>query len=65
MEINSHALYTTKELAEILKMNRDVILKKIREGKITAINTGTQEKPNYRIFGSDILKYLRENATIK
>jgi len=65
MEISSHTLYTTKELAEILKMNRDVILKKIREDKITAINTGTQEKPNYRILGKDILKYLKENVTIK
>ncbi len=49
--IEERAIYTTKELAEILKMNPVTIERKIKRKEIKASRIGRE----YRILGKDIL----------
>jgi excisionase family DNA binding protein len=42
-------LYTIKEAAEILLVERQTIIRKIEEGRLKAINVGSGKKKTYRI----------------
>lgn len=48
-------LYTTKELAEILKYNEETIRVKIRKGKIKAVKIGGE----YRITEDEVERIKR------
>jgi len=55
IEINPNKAYTSKELSEILRMNRQTASTLIREKKINGKKTGAK----YLILGSEIIKYLQ------
>ena len=49
--------YTTKEVAEMLKVTKKTINQYVREGKIKAIDMGNQ----YRFTKEQIEEFVREN----
>lgn len=53
-------LYTTDEVAEILKMKVTTIRALIRDKKLPAIKIGTE----YRISEEDLKNFLNENRTM-
>ena len=53
-------LYTTDELADILKMKVSTIRTLIRDKRLPAIKIGTE----YRITEEDLKKFLDDNRTI-
>jgi excisionase family DNA binding protein len=53
-------LYTTEEIADILKMKVTTIRALIRDKKLPAIKIGTE----YRITEEDLKKFLDENRTM-
>lgn len=54
-------LYTTEEVAEILKYDVQTIRRLIREGKISAYKVGRE----YRIEEKDFKKFLEREANTK
>lgn len=53
--------YSVKEFAEILKVHPNKIRKMIKDKRLHPINTGSLEKPNYRIPDTDLLRLLSES----
>lgn len=56
--INEIELLTPKEIIKILRCDKMTAYKLIREGKIKAINIGTEKRPRYRILKSEFEKFL-------
>ena len=54
MKIELNEVYTTKELAEILKISMPTVKRMLKEKKLPASRIGKQ----YRFLGSDILLLL-------
>jgi len=52
-------LYSPKEAAEILMVNKEHILRSIKSGKLAAANIGSGKRAVYRISAKDIAKYLQ------
>lgn len=51
MEVQERTIYTTAEVAQILKLSPVTVERKIRRGEIPAIKIGRK----YRLIGDDIL----------
>lgn len=57
--MTTHTLFTPKEVANLLKINKETVLRFIREGKIKAIKIGRE----YRVKESDYNQYVDGNST--
>lgn len=53
-------LYTPQQVADILDINYQTVLKYIKEGKLKAAKIGS----NYRIRREDLERFLEENMTV-
>lgn len=53
-QINEHAVYTTEETQEILKLSSSTVTRMIKKGIIRAAKVGKQ----YRIMGKELLRVL-------
>ncbi len=53
-EIKSHAVYTTKETQEVLRISESTIKRMLKKGLIRANKVGGQ----YRILGKEILRLV-------
>lgn len=60
MEDNKEKFYTVDEVAEILSVNKVLIFKLIRQGKLPAMNIGSGQRNVYRITVKDI-NNLKDN----
>lgn len=49
-----------KDVMEMLSVSKPTMYKLIRDGKIRAINLGTERRPIYRIRRSDLLEDLQK-----
>ena len=56
-DIRSGAIYTVPEAATLLGVSDDTILRRIREGSLTAMVHATTG--NYRIIGRDLIRFAR------
>jgi excisionase family DNA binding protein len=50
-------IYTSNEVAMMLHMHRNTILKYIRSGKLKASNISSEAKPRYRITEENLDKF--------
>lgn len=57
--------YTVQEFAEILRVNRQKIMKMIKENRLHPINLGTKKKARYAIPDDDLLRLRAETFEIK
>jgi hypothetical protein len=65
MKIDPDKRYTAKEVAELwnLEKNGEVTIRnKIKRKELNAINIGTTYRPQYRILGSELLRYEKEHT---
>jgi len=53
--------YTTREVAKMLKVNHRTITKLIYQGKIRAVNVGSDKKPMWRIYDGELQKFMADN----
>lgn len=66
-KINPDSIYPIKAVVELgvlpkentPQSNWEVMLRHIREGKVTAQNVGSAERPRYIILGKDLIEYLK------
>ncbi len=49
-------IYNTKEVAEILKMSRVIVLKYLRQGKIKGVKFGN----TWRVSNEEIMRIIKE-----
>lgn len=49
------ALLTVKAAAELLACSEDHLRALIREGRLSALNLGTERRPQYRLSLADVL----------
>ncbi len=66
MKIDPEKRYTTKEVATLWNLGKHgdyTIRYKIKRGELTAFNLGTTKRPQYRILGSEIIRYEEEHST--
>lgn len=54
---NTHSLYTTNEVAEILKVNRRTIFRYIKSGKLKAVKIG-----QWRIKQADLDNFINNKV---
>ena len=59
---DSH-LVKTAEFAEMFRLSRKTVERRIRRGEIEAINVGTEAKRIYRIPRSEVERYERTLGT--
>lgn len=55
-------LMTVDEVAEYLRLNREVVLRKARKGEIPAVKVGSR---SYRFYKEQIDEWLRSRSTMK
>jgi PTS system nitrogen regulatory IIA component len=55
-------LMTVDDVAEYLRLNREVVLRKARKGEIPAVKVGTK---TYRFYKEQIDEWLRSKSTMK
>lgn len=55
-------LMTVDEVAEYLRLNREVVLRKARKGEIPAVKVGTK---TYRFYREQIDEWLKTKSTVK
>ncbi len=55
-------LMTVAEVADYLRLNREVVLRKARKGEIPAVKVGTK---TYRFYKGQLDKWLESKSTIK
>jgi len=55
-------LMTVADVAEHLRLNREVVLWKVRKGEIPAVKVGTK---TYRFYKEQIDEWLRSKSTVK
>ena len=54
-------IYNTKEVAEILKMSRVIVLKYLRQGKIKGVKFGN----TWRVSNEEIMRIIKEGIKWK
>ncbi|WP_460675466.1 helix-turn-helix domain-containing protein [Hymenobacter coalescens] len=54
-------LYTVKDVSDRLKLCEKTILARIDDGRLSASNLGTYDKPQYRISKADLTAYYNMN----
>ena len=59
--MNNDELLTVQELSDYLKVRKETILKMINTNEIVATKVGR----DWRIFKSDVIKYLKRNSSNK
>src|SRR5574344_1845703 len=59
--MNNDELLTVQELSNYLKVRKETILKMINTNEIVATKVGR----DWRIFKSDVIKYLKKNSSNK
>ena len=69
-KINPEKFYTSKDIVEMniltasnSNTKRQMLLRFIREGRITAINLGGDNKPRYIVQGKHLIEYM--NSQLK
>lgn len=55
-------LMTVDDVAEYLRLNREVVLRKARKGEIPAVRVGTK---TYRFYKEQLDEWLRSKSTVK
>jgi excisionase family DNA binding protein len=55
-------LMTVDDVAEYLRLNREVVLRKARKGEIPAVRVGTK---TYRFYKEQVDEWLRSKSTVK
>jgi excisionase family DNA binding protein len=55
-------LMTVDDVAEYLRLNREVVLRKARKGEIPAVKVGTK---TYRFYKEQVDEWLRSKSTVK
>ena len=55
-------LMTVDDVAEYLRLNREVVLRKARKGEIPAVRVGSK---TYRFYKEQIDEWLRSKSTVK
>ena len=55
-------LMTVDDVAEYLRLNREVVLRKARKGEIPAVKVGTK---TYRFYREQIDEWLKSKSTVK
>lgn len=55
-------LMTVADVAEYLRLNREVVLRKARKGEIPAVRVGTK---TYRFYKEQVDEWLRSKSTVK
>ncbi len=55
-------LMTVDEVAEYLRLNREVVLRKARKGEIPAVKVGSR---SYRFYKEQIDEWLRSRSTVR
>jgi excisionase family DNA binding protein len=55
-------LLTVDDVAEYLRLNREVVLRKARKGEIPAVKVGTK---TYRFYKEQVDEWLRSKSTVK
>jgi len=55
-------LMTVDDVAEYLRLNREVVLRKARKGEIPAVRVGTK---TYRFYKEQVDEWLRSKAIVK
>lgn len=53
---------TVDDVAEYLRLNREVVLRKARKGEIPAVKVGTK---TYRFYREQVDEWLRSKSTVK
>jgi excisionase family DNA binding protein len=59
---NMEKLMTVDDVAEYLRLNREVVLRKARKGEIPAVRVGTK---TYRFYKEQVDEWLRSKSTVK
>jgi excisionase family DNA binding protein len=59
---NMEKLMTVADVAEYLRLNREVVLRKARKGEIPAVRVGTK---TYRFYKEQVDEWLRSKSTVK
>ena len=59
--MDNYELLTVKELSDYLKVRKETILKMINTDEIIATKVGR----DWRVFKSDVIKYLKKNSSNK
>jgi len=54
-------LMTTAEVADYLRLNREVVLRKARKGELPAVKVGTK---TYRFYREQVDKWLETKSTV-
>jgi len=55
-------LMTVDDVAEYLRLNREVVLRKARKGEIPAVRVGTK---TYRFYKEQVDEWLKSKSTVK
>ena len=55
-------LMTVDDVAEYLRLNREVVLRKARKGEIPAVKVGTK---TYRFYREEVDEWLKRKSTVK
>ena len=55
-------LMTVADVAEYLRLNREVVLRKARKGEIPAVKVGTK---TYRFYKDQVDEWLKSKSTVK
>lgn len=55
-------LMTVDDVARYLRLNREVVLRKVRKGEIPAVKVGTR---TYRFYGEQLDQWLKAKSTVK
>lgn len=71
--IESNRIYSTSQIAEArfipnvynvktdkLDSKKQMVMRLIREGKLKALNLGSELKPRYVVKGSDLIKFIHD-----
>lgn len=53
--------YTVKKFAELLEVHPNTIRRMIKNERLHPINTGSKDKPNYKIPEDDLLRLRAES----
>jgi phage antirepressor YoqD-like protein len=62
MEIEVEEIFSTKEIAVILKINQTAVRLLIKDGKLKANNISRgKQRPVWKITQTQLIEYLRDN----